>query len=196
MHTTDAIVLSSRPSGEHDTLVSFFTRDFGKVAARVRASRKHTSKQGNFLHSFGLLRISFILGKGGPILSGVTDASSAQVLAGHLFAQAYLHSFFLLCDKLMYEYAPEDRIWALLQGALDDAERIAASKASEAAKRSRLWEREKVWIVELLSALGVGSVRLEGIHSRAQMDSYLSGLLRSRFDVPTAFFGATVGASR
>ena len=196
MYTTDAIVLSSRPSGEHDTLVFFFTRDFGKVVAHVRASRKHTTKQGNFLHSFGLLRISFILGKGGPILSGATDVSSAQAVATHLFAQAYLHSFFLLCDKLMYEYASEERIWTLLQTALNDAERIAQGEASELAKRSRLWEREKVWIVELLSVLGVGGVQLEGIRSRAQMDSYLSSILRSRFDTPTAFFGATVGVSR
>ncbi|MEX0916746.1 MAG: recombination protein O N-terminal domain-containing protein [Candidatus Spechtbacterales bacterium] len=195
MYTTDAVLLSVRESGEHDLFASFFTRDFGKVTAKVRGARKHTTKQGNFLHSFARARISFILGKGGALMAGVTSEYEYPAISQNLIASGYTTSFLSLCDKLIYEYASDEKLWGAIEAVLVSAESIASSSADERQKREALWKEEKMWIIGLLEVLGLGTsdVRLEGARDKAHLDQYLHAALQSKCNTPVSFFGMKMG---
>lgn len=190
MYTTDAILLTVRESGEHDLLASFFTRDFGKVTAKVRGARKNVTKQGNFLHSFARARISFILGKGGAILAGVVSEEEYPTVASHLLAHGYVASFLSLCDKLIYEYDADEELWNVILGSLDEAS-AAVSLPDEQSRRRRLWKSEKLWIMGLLRALGVGTsdVRFNQAMNRARLDYELQSALQRKCNTPVSFFG-------
>lgn len=197
MYTTDAILLGVRESGEHDVLASFFTRDFGKVTAKVRGARKHTTKQGNFLHSFGRTNISFVLGKGGAILTGVTSEEEYPAIAQDLIAHGYATSFLSLCDKLIYEYAVDEALWSLIDKALMGANTIVSSTSDERSKREALWKEEKMWIMGLLEALGIGTsdLHLDALRNRAHFDQYLHAALERKCNMPVSFFGMKMGAT-
>jgi hypothetical protein len=198
MYTTDAILLSVRESGEHDILASFFTRDFGKVTAKVRGARKHTTKQGNFLHSFARARVSFILGRGGAIMAGVTSECEYPAISQDLVASGYATSFLSLCDKLIYEYAADEKLYNAIEGVLSSANTIAVSSGNERQKREDLWKEEKIWLIGLLEVLGLGTsdLRLEELRNKTHLDQYLHAALQSKCNTPVSFFGMRMGSSR
>lgn len=57
--TTDAIVLRSKKTGERDKLVSFLTRDHGKMMCLVRGISKTGHKYGSAIELFSLQHIMF-----------------------------------------------------------------------------------------------------------------------------------------
>lgn len=197
MYTTDAILLGIRESGEHDVLASFFTRDFGKVTAKVRGARKQTTKQGNFLHSFARTRMSFILGKGGAILAGVTSEQEYSAIGDDLIAHGYATSFLSLCDKLIYEYAADEGLWNVMDKALASANSIVSSPLGQHQKQEALWKEEKMWIIGLLDALGIGTsdLRLEALRDRSHLDQYLHAALQRKCNTAVSFFGMKMSPS-
>jgi len=194
VYQTNAIVLARRPLGEHDELVSFYTQDFGKLVIRVRGIKKTTTKQGNFLHTFGVTGISFILGKGGPLLSGVVSVRAYPGVTNHLLAHGYTGSFLALCDKLLYEYAKDDALWKLLVTVLEEAEQISQE---EGEAKETLWAKEKMWLVSLMETLGVlpRMLHTEKAANKSQFDHYLQRVLEDKFNTPLSFFGLRMSFS-
>ncbi|PIQ80173.1 MAG: DNA repair protein RecO, partial [Parcubacteria group bacterium CG11_big_fil_rev_8_21_14_0_20_41_14] len=43
-YKTKSIILSSYPYREHDRIITFYSKEFGKMDARARGARKITSK--------------------------------------------------------------------------------------------------------------------------------------------------------
>lgn len=186
MYTTDAIVLKIIPVGEADELVSFYTSDFGKMVIKVRGSKKITTKQGNFLHDMALVRISFIMGRAGAILSGIKSIKAYRALSSDLYGCGYTMSYLALCDKLIYEGMSDPALWRLLISVLDEAEELTRSS-----KQKLLWQREKLWLMELMNILGLkpNDVNLDRIKNPHQLDYYLQGMLENKFEQPISFFG-------
>lgn len=186
MYTTDAIVLRIISVGEADELVSFYTSDFGKMLVKVRGSKKITTKQGNFLHDMALIRISFIMGRAGAILSGIKSIKAYRALSSDLYGQGYTMSYLTLCDKLIYEGMSDPTLWRFLVSVLDEAEELTRSS-----KQKLLWQREKMWLVELMSILGLKpkAIHLDRIKNHRQLDYYLQGVLENKFEQSITFFG-------
>jgi len=63
MHHTEAIILSQKNIRENDKIISFYTKDFGKVEILARGARKIQSKLAGHLQFFALLNIGFAKGK-------------------------------------------------------------------------------------------------------------------------------------
>ena len=186
MYTTDAIVLKIISVGEADELVSFYTHDFGKMVIKVRGSKKITTKQGNFLHHMALVRISFIMGRAGAILSGIKSIKAYRALSSDLYGSGYTMSYLTLCDKLIYEGARDPTLWSLFISVLDEAEELTHNS-----KQKLLWQREKLWLVELMNILGFKpkTVNLDRIKNPRQLDYYLQRVLENKFEQPITFFG-------
>ncbi len=187
MYTTEGIVLKTTTSGEYDEIASIYTQDFGKIKARAKSAKKVNTKQGNYLHNFARLRFSFVSGKGISILSGAQTASWYPELQKNLIPQAYVISFFNLCDNIIYEENPDERIYNLFCNALEDAE-------NNAVYRNKLWKKEKEWLINLLSLMGhkPSNLNLQNIKSPRQLDHYLKQIMQNNLEVPVEFFGEKV----
>lgn len=186
MHTTDAIVLSFNSYAESDALVSFYTRNFGKINVRARGVKKVSTKQGAFLHEPAILRCSFIIGKNGYILSGVNSQQEFFKTARDLFARGYAMSFLALCDTLLYEGQSDERLWQLINSVMRDAELISDSARGQ----EELWRAEKQWLVTLLDILGLRpQLDFSRVNNKKQFDYYILRLLESKFETPVTFFG-------
>lgn len=190
MYTTEAIVLKSVASGEADELTVCYTRDFGKMTIKTRGARKSTTKQGNFTHSFSLLRLSFILGRnGGAILSGVRDERTHDALSTDLYACGYVSSFLRLCDDIAYDGQHDEKLWRLIVSVLHEGDAIARSGTQD--KRAFLWHKEKMWLVQLLDVLGLRprTLHVERAQNQRQLDMYLKRILQRKFERSISFFG-------
>lgn len=76
-YSTEALVISSRESGESDRLYSLFTKDFGLVRARASAVRNETSRMRYALQNFSRTNVSLVKGKRGWRVAGATALSTA-----------------------------------------------------------------------------------------------------------------------
>lgn len=71
-HTTTALVLQAKPSGELDAIVTLFTEALGKVEARATSSRKITSKLAGHLQPLHLVRVRLAHKNGFRIADALT----------------------------------------------------------------------------------------------------------------------------
>lgn len=117
-----AIVLRRRPMGEADKLLTLFTREMGKLTAVARGARKPTGKLAGATETCVQARFQLASGKTFWI---VTQASVER-------ARARLHRLLLnaaaaiylceLTDRLLEDSAPDEGLFDLLAGALDELE--------------------------------------------------------------------------
>lgn len=187
MYSTDAIVLSIAESGEHDLYVSFYTKEFGKIRAKVRAARKRTTKQGAFLHEPAVVRISFVLGRAGAVLSGIKSVEGCPALSRNVAARGYALSFFALCNTVLYDGQKDRALWNLLRRVLDEA----ADTEYDQDSARYLWKREKVWLLSLLklSGLRVDMEKINRSRDPAHLDRTIRRLLEHQFERSVSFFG-------
>lgn len=192
MYSAEAILLHTTPQGEADELAAFYTKEFGKMTIRVRGSKKITTKQGNFLHEPSRVHISFVMSRAGYILSGIKSIQDYRCAGSDLYARGYLMSFLYLCHKLTYEGQRDKALWHVLALALEETEEVARTCQKNTA--AVLWQREKVWLLNLLSALGLRPPFLEvrDIKNHKQLDYYLQKVLENKLEQPISFFGLRV----
>ncbi|MDX1535905.1 MAG: recombination protein O N-terminal domain-containing protein [Candidatus Spechtbacterales bacterium] len=189
MYSTDAILLSSIPSGEADEFASYFTKEFGKIRLRARSAKKIKTKQGNFMHMPSVVRFSFVAGKSGYIMSGIADEKHYPAITSDLIAQAYVLSFFHLCDDILYNEEKDSALWKLMNRVLDEAEN--AAKLPEDKKKATLWKSEKDWLMSLLDVLGLKPKEFtpEKAKTKKELDLYIQDLLQQAFERRIDFFG-------
>lgn len=131
MICTQAIVLNTRAYKEHDMLVSFYTKDFGKRTILARGTRKPLSKLAPFLHSRGVLRCGFVEGRTFPVL---VDAD--MLLTSSCVEK--VQALFEKTNSLCYEGQKDVRLWNLL------VEALIEGKASEITE-----EQYEGWLTRL-----------------------------------------------
>jgi len=120
--TVQAIVLRRRPLGEADKLLTLFTVQMGKLSAVARGARKPTSKLAGATETCVQARFHLAPGRTFWI---VTQASVER-------ARARLHRLLVnstaaiyaceLIDRLLEDGVPEEELFHLLAGALDELE--------------------------------------------------------------------------
>lgn len=117
-----AIVLRRRPLGEADKVLTLFTREMGKLSAIARGARKPTSKLAGSTETCVQARFHLAPGRTFWI---VTQASVER-------ARARLHRLLMnaataiyaceLVDRLLEENVPDEDLFDLLAGTLDELE--------------------------------------------------------------------------
>ncbi len=63
IHTTYAFVVSTVTTGEKNSIITLFTRDFGMIRARAQSVRSHSSKLRYALQEYSCVEISLVKGK-------------------------------------------------------------------------------------------------------------------------------------
>lgn len=69
MYSTEGIVIKKTDCGEADTLITLYTRDFGKMRALAQGIKKEEAKLKGHLELLNVCRIGFVLGKNGERLT-------------------------------------------------------------------------------------------------------------------------------
>ncbi|OGH65951.1 MAG: DNA repair protein RecO [Candidatus Magasanikbacteria bacterium RIFCSPHIGHO2_02_FULL_41_13] len=67
----EAIVLTRRSIKEWDEVISFYSKDFGKVELGARGTKKIVSKNSPFLEAFCCVEVGVVLGKDRPSITSV-----------------------------------------------------------------------------------------------------------------------------
>ncbi|HZJ41914.1 MAG TPA: DNA repair protein RecO [Patescibacteria group bacterium] len=73
---TLAIVLKRQDYREHDSLVVFYTKEYGKQVLIARGTKKQTSKLAGHIEPLNLVNLMIIPGKGRSYVGGITSKQS------------------------------------------------------------------------------------------------------------------------
>lgn len=109
-YVTEAIVLDKVDSGELDSRVYLYTKDFGRVSCKVKSTRKITSKLAGHLEPLNLISAR-IVDKNGPQLI------DALTIKNYKKTPELLETLLLVKD-LTAESQPDLHLWKLLENNL------------------------------------------------------------------------------
>ena len=118
------IVIKKTDTGEHNQLVTLYTKEFGKVTAVAKSLKKNTSKQAGHLDILNLANFIFVSGKNYPI---ITSAQSLETFNGikASLAKSFLAFFFLeALDNLVYENDKDPALWDFLNSKLEELDKL------------------------------------------------------------------------
>lgn len=112
------IVIKKTDAGEDNELITFYTRDFGKLTAIARSVKKPTSRQASHLEVFNLVDFRLVEGRAYPIVASAQSSETFGSLKKSLHQLAA--GFFLLesFDRLVYDYEKDPALWSFLHRAL------------------------------------------------------------------------------
>jgi recombinational DNA repair protein (RecF pathway) len=102
-YVTDAVVLAKEPAGEYDVRVSLYTRDLGKVVAKVTSARKIVSKLSPHLEPLSLTNVRLVKKGGFQLVDAIRHGAlpRAQLAAASLI------------NRVVLEGEPDARLWEL-----------------------------------------------------------------------------------
>lgn len=109
-YVTSAIVLSTKNYLEHDRIVDLFTRDLGKIRARVPGGRKLLSK---FSPHLGVLRevIVRLVHKHSFTIADALTENSFSEIRGNVRKLGAALNVLSLIRVLFAEQEPDNRLW-------------------------------------------------------------------------------------
>lgn len=138
-YATEGLVLQREPAGEIDWRVTLFTRDFGKLTAKVKSGRRITSKLAPHLEPLNVVMLRLIE-KGG---FQVADALRMSRLP-----QEHFSLLRFLADTTM-EGGPDHALWTLIERHEVSPRRIlfALGLDPRSASCSRCGVPEAAWLV-------------------------------------------------
>ncbi len=102
-YVTDAIVLKKDPLGDVDGRYTLFTKQFGKLVAKAKSSRKITSKLAPHLEPGIVAKVRFIETKGIQLIDAL-KSSRVAVPLGDLY----------FLSQILPSAEPEPALWELL----------------------------------------------------------------------------------
>ncbi|MGH9519860.1 MAG: DNA repair protein RecO [Terriglobales bacterium] len=121
LHTAEAFVLRTWPLKESDKIVSFFTREFGKVRGVARGARRPKSKYGSSLEPLSQIRVQYFARENRD-LANLDHADLLQpspqlplaVAAGNLLHSMAVSVMVEVADRMLPEHEASDSIYRLL----------------------------------------------------------------------------------
>ncbi len=108
--TTDAIVLHTRPHGEHNKIAELFTQELGKIEARVVSGLKTNSKLSPHLDPLNMVTLRLVKRNNFVVADALTKSRFNKTrndldALGSAFATLYLLRF------LLPSFFPEPELW-------------------------------------------------------------------------------------
>lgn len=119
---SETYVLRTYPFREGDLIVSFFTRDEGKLRGVARRARKFKSSFGSGLERLSLISLSYSLKEGRELanLNSCDLLQSQFNLLSSFEASVALDFMAEVCEQLLPEREPNERFFRLLTAMLDN----------------------------------------------------------------------------
>ncbi|MEK7520307.1 MAG: DNA repair protein RecO [Patescibacteria group bacterium] len=123
MYSATGIVLSRQNKGEHDQIITAFTKEYGKVALVSKGIRKGSAKLSGHVALFNLTQLRFVLGRRQKVL---TAAVEVQSFAGMKKAYQKINTaqrVAVLVERYTLFEERDEAIFHLVLGALDYLDR-------------------------------------------------------------------------
>ncbi|OGD31446.1 DNA repair protein RecO [Candidatus Azambacteria bacterium RIFCSPHIGHO2_02_FULL_52_12] len=119
MHALTGIIIKKQNKGEHDQIITAYSKEYGKIALVARGVRKGSAKLSGHLSLLHLSTIGFVPGRQTKVLTTVSELESFPAMKKNLEkAQAALHIAHVV-DAYTIEEAHDEDLFHLLLGALD-----------------------------------------------------------------------------
>lgn len=113
-YRTLGLVLKKEDRGETDQLISFYTKDFGKLEILGKAIRKISSKLRSGTNVFYLSEIEFIQGKAHKTLTDAVLIDKFKNLRKDLKKSAVAYKIAEILDDLIKGQEKDEKIWRLV----------------------------------------------------------------------------------
>ena len=118
------IVIKKTDTGEHNQLVTLYTKEFGKVMAVAKSLKKNTSKQAGHLDILNLANFIFVSGKNYPIITSAQSLETFNGIKSDL-TKSFLAFFFLeALDNLVYENDKDPALWDFLTTKFEELDKL------------------------------------------------------------------------
>ena len=163
------IVIRKTEAGEHNQLVTFYTKELGKIRVLAKSAKKNTSKQAGHLDLFNLVDFVAVPGKNGQI---ITQAQSSENFLDLKSSFSKLMAGFFVLEsfhRLVYEQEQDEILWNFL---VEQLKKLEKSSAERQNINNLLADYKK----ELLDVLGYRQQINE-----EEIDYFLQSLSSQRF---------------
>jgi DNA repair protein RecO (recombination protein O) len=186
---SEALVLRTYPLKEADLVVSFLTRDQGRLRGVAKRARRPKSAFGAGLERLSHVRMSYFQRETRELvnLDSCELIRSQFGLASDYWASVALDYFAEVAEQLLPSAEPNEKFFRLLLAVLES---LRPEGDSEAGKAGRVWRavtyfslwavRLSGWLPELHACLGCGTVlddpEMESIGERAFFGRGRAGL--------------------
>jgi DNA repair protein RecO (recombination protein O) len=118
-YSFEGVVIKRHNLGETDKLVTFFSKEHGKITLVAKGLRKLSSKRANSLELFNLLKAHAIKGRGAlDTLTEVSLISSPHVWRKHLGRVSLGYQLCEVIDKITAEHQPFPGTYQILVSGL------------------------------------------------------------------------------
>ncbi len=158
---SEALVLRTYPLQEADLVVSFFTRDQGKLRGVAKRARRPKSAFGAGLERLSHVRMAYFQRETRELVSldGCELIRSQFGLASDYWAGVALDYFAEVTEQMLPAAEPNERFFRLLLAVLDYLRTAAGNGAWRAVAYFSLWAlRLSGWLPELHVCLSCGSL--------------------------------------
>jgi DNA repair protein RecO (recombination protein O) len=146
---SESFVLRTYPFREADLVVSFFTRDLGKLRGIARRARRPKSPFGSGLERLSQVRMAYFQKENAELasLSGCELIESQFALQSDYASSMALDYFTEVTEQLLPPHEPNERFFRLLAAAL-----AYLRSAGDADRSARMWTAVayvSIWAVRL-----------------------------------------------
>ena len=125
-----AITLTSRDWREYDQLITFYTKEQGKIEAVARGVKKITAKNSAALEPLSLLEVEIIPGKGARYAGAVEIAKNYAAVRAHLDRVLIAESALAVVNTLITGQEKDERVFKLITDFLDFLNSTSPAKES------------------------------------------------------------------
>ncbi|HEX3746314.1 MAG TPA: DNA repair protein RecO [Bryobacteraceae bacterium] len=158
---SEALVLRTYPLKEADLIVSFLTRDQGKLRGVAKRARRPKSSFGSGLERLSHVRMAYFQRETRELvnLDSCELLHSQFALISDYWTSVALDFFAEVAEQLLPPAEPGEKFFRLLLAVLDSLQAPEAAKAWRAVTYFSFWSlRLSGWLPELHVCLGCGSV--------------------------------------
>ncbi len=143
---TQALIIRKQKTGEHDQLITCYTREHGKLMAIAKGSLKSSSLQSMQLDTFNLVEFELVNGRAVPIIAAAECLEAHHGIRQSLSRLATAYFFGEVVERIVFDHQRDDQLWNFLLSVFGKLNQEGASLS--------LFRQ---WQAELLGVLGYSS---------------------------------------
>lgn len=152
IHKTDAIILRTRPYKETSLIVSFYTKEFGKINGLAKGVKRPKARYASLFQLFSLNQIIFYERKEADLvtITQVDLKDSFEPIRANLSKTAFASYLSELTDEVTQAQDKNEKLFQLLFLVL---KLLSENKEEEAERLVRIFEVKLLILVGLMPAL-------------------------------------------
>lgn len=126
---TKAVVIKRQDYREYDSLVVFYTKNFGKISLIARGTKRTNSKLASHIEPINLVDLLLVPGKGLDYAGAVYSRNSHLNLKENLDSLHYAHSALYWLKTLTQDKEEDAELFALLAWYLEALDKLKLGKS-------------------------------------------------------------------